>query len=205
MEEAAKRRLEAAGIDVDDALGRFLQNEALMMKFLGRFPADTSFPGCREAMARGDAAQAFEAAHTLKGVAGNLSLKRLYEALTPMVEELRAGISPRRPPVWMRRSCGTAGWWKPLPGCPDAKAESNKVLMGKAAERRRRKAVSLRQTDCYDRQAAEGFGAEAPEPFAAFFVSGRRGACPSPSLPDAKHGLGGEPVNEVLRQEKRNI
>ena len=32
-----------AGIDVDDALGRFLQNEALMMKFLGRFPADTGF------------------------------------------------------------------------------------------------------------------------------------------------------------------
>lgn len=91
MEEAAKRRLEAAGIDVDDALGRFLQNEALMMKFLGRFPADTSFSRLQEAMARGDAAQAFEAAHTLKGVAGNLSLKRLYEALTPMVEELRAG------------------------------------------------------------------------------------------------------------------
>lgn len=91
MEEAAKRRLEAAGIDVDDALGRFLQNEALMMKFLGRFPADTSFSRLQEAMAHGDAAQAFEAAHTLKGVAGNLSLKRLYEALTPMVEELRAG------------------------------------------------------------------------------------------------------------------
>lgn len=91
MEEAAKRRLEAAGIDVDDALGRFLQNEALMMKFLGRFPADTSFSRLQEAMERGDAAQAFEAAHTLKGVAGNLSLKRLYEALTPMVEELRAG------------------------------------------------------------------------------------------------------------------
>ena len=52
MEEAAKRRLEAAGIDVDDALGRFLQNEALMMKFLGRFPADTSFSRLQEAMER---------------------------------------------------------------------------------------------------------------------------------------------------------
>lgn len=91
MEEAAKRRLEAAGIDVDDALGRFLQNEALMMKFLGRFPADTSFSRLQEAMERGDAAQAFEAAHTLKGVTGNLSLKRLYQVLIPMVEELRAG------------------------------------------------------------------------------------------------------------------
>lgn len=91
MEEGMKKRLEAAGVDADDALGRFLQNEALMMKFLGRFPADTSFSRLQEAMERGDAAQAFEAAHTLKGVAGNLSLKRLYEALTPMVEELRAG------------------------------------------------------------------------------------------------------------------
>lgn len=91
MEEAAKRRLEAAGIDVDDALGRFLQNEALMMKFLGRFPADTSFSRLQEAMAHGDTAQAFEAAHTLKGVAGNLSLKGLFEAVCPLVESLRAG------------------------------------------------------------------------------------------------------------------
>ena len=77
--------------------------------------------------------------------------------------------------------------------------------MGKAAERRRRKAVSLRQTDCYDRQAAKGFGAKAPEPFAAFLFRSRLGACPSPGLRDAKHGLGGEPVNEVLRQEKKYL
>ena len=76
---------------------------------------------------------------------------------------------------------------------------------GKTAERRRRKAVSLRQTDCYDRQAAEGFGAGAPEPFAAFLFRSRLGACPSPGLRDAKHGLGGEPVNEVLRQEKKYL
>ncbi len=91
MQESNRERLLAASIDVDEAMERFLNNEALLMKFLRRFPADASFSRLEEAMARGDTAQAFEAAHTLKGVAGNLSLKGLFEAVCPLVESLRAG------------------------------------------------------------------------------------------------------------------
>lgn len=42
-------------------------------------------------MAEGDAKGAFEAAHTLKGVAGNLSLERLYRAVEKQTEFLRDG------------------------------------------------------------------------------------------------------------------
>lgn len=91
MDEAAKRSLAQAGVDVDEALERFMGNESLMLKFLLRFPADENFSRLRQAMAAGDAAGAFAAAHTLKGVAGNLSLKGLYQPLYPLVEDLRGG------------------------------------------------------------------------------------------------------------------
>lgn len=94
MEETKKLQLTAAGIDVEEALGRFMGNEALMMKFLLRFPQDPSFQQLKEAMARCDAAQAFTAAHTLKGLAGNLSMKELFRQISAIVEDLRSGDLP---------------------------------------------------------------------------------------------------------------
>ena len=91
MDERRTAQLEAAGVDTEDALARFMGNEALMMKFLLRFPQDPSFQQLKEALARGDAAQAFAAAHTFKGVAGNLSMKALFQQASPVVEDLRRG------------------------------------------------------------------------------------------------------------------
>lgn len=91
MDEKRRVELEKAGIDTNDALARFMENEALMMKFLLRFPEDPSFAQLQEAMEHGDAAQAFTAAHTLKGVAGNLSMRDLYGLVSRVVEDLRAG------------------------------------------------------------------------------------------------------------------
>ena len=91
MDETRRQQLACAGVDVDEVLDRFMGNEALMLKFLLRFPADENFSKLRQAMARHDAAGAFEAAHTLKGVTGNLSLKALYQLLIPLVEDLPRG------------------------------------------------------------------------------------------------------------------
>lgn len=91
MDKEVRRRLEAAGIDVDDALSRFLDNEALMTKYLCRFPQDPNMDALRRAIAAGDGSAGFEAAHTLKGVAGNLSLVTLFHQISPLVEDLRAG------------------------------------------------------------------------------------------------------------------
>lgn len=91
MDEARKRVLQRAGIDVEDALGRFMGNEELMMQFLLKFPQDPNFPQLKEAMAHGDADRAFAAAHTLKGVTGNLSMKALSQQVGLLVEDLRGG------------------------------------------------------------------------------------------------------------------
>lgn len=86
--------MEKAGIDVADALGRFMDNEALLLKFMGRFPQDKNFSQLREAMNSGDTVRAFEAAHTLKGVAGNLAMTELFQQVSLLVEDLRGRNLP---------------------------------------------------------------------------------------------------------------
>ena len=89
MDERKKQQLEAAGIDVADALARFMDNEALMLKFLLRFPQDQNFALLKQAMDSGNVNQAFEAAHTLKGVTGNLAMTQLFQQVSLLVEDLR--------------------------------------------------------------------------------------------------------------------
>lgn len=43
MDENKKRLLEAAGVDIEDALSRFMNNEALMIRMLLRFAEDKNF------------------------------------------------------------------------------------------------------------------------------------------------------------------
>ena len=47
-------------------------------------------------MSRGDLREAFRHAHTLKGVAQNLSLTSLAEAASVLTEALRAGGTPNK-------------------------------------------------------------------------------------------------------------
>lgn len=91
MDDSRRAQLIAAGVDVDEVLLRFMGNEDLMMKFLLRFPEEPSFSQMKKAMEQGDAAGAFAAAHTLKGVVGNLSMKSLYQQVSALVEDLRNG------------------------------------------------------------------------------------------------------------------
>ena len=91
MTDENKRRLMEAGIDVDDALVRLMQNEGLFLRFLRAFLQDGNFARLQEALAKGDVSSAFAAAHTLKGVAGNLSLRDLFARVSEVVECLRSG------------------------------------------------------------------------------------------------------------------
>lgn len=79
----------AAGIDYDSGLAHFAGKADLYEKFLLKFPADTTFADLEKAMADEDTKAAFIAAHTLKGVTGNLSLNGLYKDILPLVEALR--------------------------------------------------------------------------------------------------------------------
>ena len=63
----------------EDTLHR-LTSEALVHRFVLKYPADPSFAQLREAVAAADWESAFRAAHTLKGVAQNLGFDALYRA-----------------------------------------------------------------------------------------------------------------------------
>ena len=91
MEQEKKALLEQAGIDLEEAAARFMNNDGLMLRFLLKFPQDKNFENLRQALAAGDAEGAFTAAHTLTGVAGNLSLKEVYAQAAILSDTLRGG------------------------------------------------------------------------------------------------------------------
>lgn len=78
-------------INLAEGTERFSGNGVLFKRMLMKFPEDGSFAALREALREKDAVAAFAAAHTLKGLAGNLSMTRLSADIYPLVERLRAG------------------------------------------------------------------------------------------------------------------
>lgn len=91
MNDDTKKELTDAGIDVDDAMHRFLDREDLFVKFMKEYLDDDNLDKLKESLADGNVGEAFDYAHTLKGVAGNLGFKGILKDLVPAVEILRAG------------------------------------------------------------------------------------------------------------------
>ncbi len=92
MEDALKEKLDRAGVDVASAMDRFLGNEKLLIKFLGKFPKDGSYALFKSAMEEKRYDDAFKAAHTLKGLSANLSLTGMFEVISSEVEFLRGSM-----------------------------------------------------------------------------------------------------------------
>ena len=86
-----KTIMEAYGVDYALTMERFMQQESLYIKILGMLFQDESLAELRTALAKRDLSLAFQAAHTLKGVSGNLGLTPLYDAVCTLVEPLRRG------------------------------------------------------------------------------------------------------------------
>lgn len=82
--------LRELGADIDEALDRFMKNEALYKRMLGKLPAHIEKLEVLSFIEAGDNKTALENAHTLKGVTGNLSLMPLFEAYTDIVALFRA-------------------------------------------------------------------------------------------------------------------
>lgn len=91
MDEKVLETLKQAGIDVDGALERFMGNTGLLKKFLLKFLDDKDYGILVKAIEDGDTDTAFKAAHTLKGVCGNLSLMGLFRLIGEQTELLRSG------------------------------------------------------------------------------------------------------------------
>ncbi len=82
--------LKQFGADTDDGLSRCMGNEAFYFKLIGKVIDDSNFKILEDAVAAKDLDKAFEAAHSLKGVLGNLALTPIYEPICEVTELLRA-------------------------------------------------------------------------------------------------------------------
>ena len=83
-------QLRAWGADVDDAMPRCLNNEAFYLRLVGKAVEEPAFDRLRETLEAGDLDKAFEQAHALKGVTGNLALTPIDKPVRGITELLRS-------------------------------------------------------------------------------------------------------------------
>ncbi|MEG0391553.1 MAG: Hpt domain-containing protein [Anaerovoracaceae bacterium] len=85
------QELSAWGVPMEETLERFVDDDELYVDCLFKFIEDDNFPLLEEAIKTENYDQAFNAAHTLKGVSGNLGLTSLSAVIINMVEAFRKG------------------------------------------------------------------------------------------------------------------
>ena len=81
--------LSELGVNIEDALQRFMNNSALYERMLGKLVNNVKEIKVLPAIEEGDYSTACDNAHTLKGVMGNLSITPLYKGYTQIVNCLR--------------------------------------------------------------------------------------------------------------------
>ena len=89
MDDKFRQQLEENGADVEATLKRFMGNDAIYQKFLGKFPADPNYTNLGSNIEAGAFEEAYKCAHALKGVVGNLGLTPIFDKVSNLVEELR--------------------------------------------------------------------------------------------------------------------
>ena len=89
MDDKFRQQLEEGGADVETTLKRFMGNDAIYQKFLGKFPADPNYANLGTNIEAGAFEEAYKCAHALKGVVGNLGLTPIFNKVSDLVEELR--------------------------------------------------------------------------------------------------------------------
>lgn len=85
-----KKSLEKFGANVDEGLARCMNNDTFYFGLVKKAAEDTSVEKLEAALAAGDLETAFETAHTMKGVLGNLSITSIYQPICEITELLRA-------------------------------------------------------------------------------------------------------------------
>lgn len=82
-------KLKDYGANTAEGLGRCFNNEDFYLRLVGMSLEDKNFDRLARAVADGNAKEAFEACHALKGSTGNLSLNPIYEPVCALTEQLR--------------------------------------------------------------------------------------------------------------------
>ena len=82
--------LKELGVDTAEGLNRCMNMEAFYFKMIKMGLANEHFDLLDEKLKQNDTDSAFESAHALKGVVGNLAITPLYKPLADITERLRA-------------------------------------------------------------------------------------------------------------------
>ncbi len=83
-------KLNSFGADTTEGIARCCGSEALYIRLIKMIPNEKNFDNLEKALNENDLDKAFEAAHALKGVTGNLSLTPMFEKCCEMTELLRS-------------------------------------------------------------------------------------------------------------------
>ena len=83
-------KLKAYGADVESGLERCMNSEEFYFRMINTLVEEDHFSTLEKALNDNNLDLAFDAAHALKGVVGNLSLTPLYKELVEITELLRS-------------------------------------------------------------------------------------------------------------------
>ena len=82
-------KLNEFGVDTKEGLTRCMNNQKFYFRMISMGLSNDSFEKLARALEENKLDEAFEAAHALKGVLGNLALTPIYKPLSEMTEMLR--------------------------------------------------------------------------------------------------------------------
>jgi len=78
-------------VNVEEGVKRVMNNSKLYAKLLVKFKEDSNLKSMKEVLKAGDLQKAQANAHTLKGLAANLSLTELYKHVLEIETQIKAG------------------------------------------------------------------------------------------------------------------
>ena len=82
-------KLKEYGADTEEGRARCMNNEEFYLKMVDLGLSDERFDSLKGVLEAGDLDAAFEIAHALKGVVGNLALTPIYKPVSRLTELLR--------------------------------------------------------------------------------------------------------------------
>ncbi|MDR2479239.1 MAG: Hpt domain-containing protein [Treponema sp.] len=77
-------------VNAEEGAKRVMNNAKLYVKLLTKFKTDTKLDDLEAALAAGDLEKAQAAAHTVKGIAANLSLSELFKQTLELETQIKA-------------------------------------------------------------------------------------------------------------------
>jgi len=80
-------------IDFADGVKRVVNNTKLYIRLLSKFRSENKLDNLEAAIAAGDMEKARNEAHTIKGVAANLSLTELYKQSLALETQIKGGAA----------------------------------------------------------------------------------------------------------------